>query len=465
MVTAKNIYDRKFTIMSKKSIDHRFQNALDDYVSGVDDNEIWQAIEGRIPRKRKKRRMLIWMIFGALLLTGLFLASIYYSNAEKLSSGMVERSDIEEYQPKTNIQSELPGQKNDKVKKDEFSAAESMAFSQSKAPELILESKNRSQQLFEGSEETPEDHKDSMEEGYEKLADRSKNVDENKVAISSIPTLLDPIRIDKREIIQIDGPVGISIPLKRKKPFKYKPTFIGMNYLAGRSFTRRTVAGNDVNLVDYGEDYFSHGVAFSYNRFLTSGFYGRVVVAVDQTFKKYEDRVSRDTLVPSSAGAQVISLSEYISGIIDTESGIPIVKGSYNRDILHLNSTVTISLGLGLGWKQRIGHWHISVEADIQRSLHHGLSGFGRASSSEVIRDLDVFSTYFSTDPKYAINGQMNMGYQISKTMTLQAGVQFQNGLSSSLFDPEKHVEKINLLRGSVGLRKKYVNEFLIKIK
>ncbi|MDF1696575.1 MAG: hypothetical protein P1U56_12115, partial [Saprospiraceae bacterium] len=54
--------------MSKERINNQFQNTLEQYASDIDSDQLWSAIEGRVPRKKRKRRFIFWLFLGIPLL-------------------------------------------------------------------------------------------------------------------------------------------------------------------------------------------------------------------------------------------------------------------------------------------------------------------------------------------------------------------------------------------------------------
>ena len=77
--------------MSQERIEKRFQNALGGYASEVDDELLWSEIEDKLPQKKKKRRFLLWFIFGLPLLVMFFISlwNILPNNSDITDGGLL----------------------------------------------------------------------------------------------------------------------------------------------------------------------------------------------------------------------------------------------------------------------------------------------------------------------------------------------------------------------------------------
>ncbi|MDF1696573.1 MAG: hypothetical protein P1U56_12105 [Saprospiraceae bacterium] len=166
------------------------------------------------------------------------------------------------------------------------------------------------------------------------------------------------------------------------------------------------------------------------------------------------DRISRDTIVPTSSGEQIIYYNEYSNGIIDTELGIPMVNGILNREVTKLNSFSAFSIGLGLGYTQPLGKLNVNAEFDIQRSFFTDLKGLGREEDSDRILSLDSFENYFNSGSQIGLNTNLTVDYFIASGISINGGVQYQWGTKSLVNVQTGHSEHLNLLRLSIGIKK-----------
>ena len=440
--------------MSQKRIEKKFQSALKDYSSIIDDDQLWLEIEDSVPKKKKKRRLLMWLSFGASAMAMVLL--FFWMIPDNKLSTQDDRIKVDNTKSENIITQKTNVSKLPKAKSD---SQDQKLDSNINYNELInLKSQNiaPTEDSFLKSKTAAIHHKsDLVSSGNENKLDIENKQKRKEIKVPRLNTF--PI-ISELFITNKD----IEAKIKTKKQKRVRPnkasektrSNITLNYYAGTMYSKQNRSSQDAKYVNFGEDYFSQGLSLSYNRFIGSKLYGRVILSVDRSYKKYADQVARDTLVESSLGSQVLSYTEFGNGIIDTESGIPIVKGTYNRDVLSLNALTSISAGLGIGYEQSIGKWNVNLEADFQKSFYYALSGFGKQDAEEIIRNLDSFENYFSYDSKYTVNSQLNLGFAISKSISVSAGLQYQLGLTSILIDQTKHSEKINLLRASIGLKK-----------
>ncbi len=440
--------------MSKKRIENEFFNRLGNYASIIDDDQLWFEIENRVPQKKRKRRLFIWFTWGmSVLAVGTIIFLMNSKEDMKASEHIAEHnlshqdkhSFIDEHDSNPSLSSE--------IKKSSSTAKKKAKIDNAVKPKLEVNTTSDVLAVGENLEFAI-----SSDERMTSLprADYTDNTGvRNDIEVQKINSI--PIR---EYLPSISETPEITIfkrpkPKKRRvKPIKKKKSFVGMNYYAGIVRSQTKVAALDTRQINVGSDYFSHGLSISYGRFISSGFYGRLIFSLDRSYKKYAEKITRDTLVPSSNGDQIISYTQYSNGVIDTESGIPIVKGTYNRDVLKLNTISTVSIGIGFGYEHKFRRIKVNLEADIQRSFHYSFNGLGREVSEDKIRDLNSFENYFSDAPKYAMNAQLYLDFALNNSFSLIGGIQYQNGMTSILIGETGHEEKLNLIRGILGLKK-----------
>ncbi len=439
--------------MSQKRIEKNFHNRLRSYASIVDDNQLWLEIENSIPKKKKKKRFLIWIAFGLpiLVLIGFWLIT---NNRVDTNEDFVRNYDSIDKTSSSNFNPAI-----DLTEKSETSEVKTLF------ERKIIDNKKTRENLREKHQSIDQNITKPVESFQSDDGEIKKNTENkeyvkvqkirNEMQVQDIYTI--PAR-EKLTSIFNNGTIKVLGKIKKKrrsiKSAKKTKTFIGLSYFAGIVDTRKNISKADTKYVDFGEDYFSHGLSITYGRFINSKLYGKIIISADKSFKKYAAKVTRDTLVPSSTGNQIISSTQYSNGVIDTEFGVPIVKGVYNRDVLNLNTFTSMSVGLGIGYTQPLGSWNLNVETDIQRTIYYDLRGLGRENSSQNIKLLNSFEDYFSFEPKYLFNTQLSVDFVLGKSIILTGGIQYQLGLSSILTEEVKHKEKINLIRASLGLKK-----------
>ena len=450
--------------MSEKRIKNQFQKALESYASAVDEDQLWSEIEDRVPKKEKKRRGLFWLVFGlpvlAVVLIGFwFLAKTGTEsstlNIQTNSYGIENKGVRDEKEViisngtdnlnlKDNLELENEVlQENKNVPQYDRYKKQIVDFKKSnRENKKILENKNS----FVAVRTTEEEIHTST------ISRNRSELDRGIEHVLAIPML--EFRPQTEDEIDVKLPGKKSKRTKKIKPLKTPRSFVGINYYVGKYFAKEKLSAHDEKYIDYGEAYFSQGLSLSYNRFFSSRLYGRVIVAMDKSYKKFSAKIEKDTIVPSSQGAQTISYNQYQNGVIDTESGIPNVNGVYNRDVINNNGISSLSMGLGLGYLQPVGKLNVNLEVDVQRTMYYDVNGLGRENSNQKIEELEAFEDYFSKDPKYLLNTQLSIDFEWSKSIRITTGVQYQFGMNSILNAQTGHVEKMNLLRGNLGLKK-----------
>ena len=443
--------------MSKKRIEDQFHTALGEYASVIDEDQLWNEIEHRVPRKKKKKRAFLWFAFGLPIL--LLMGSVFWfsisetnqtsDNLEKEGSDTkVNHLISESIAPNNqkNEHTETPINAIDKTQSVHQNSNES-------TKESDLTSK-RNRNVFNIDTDISLPLHDRIEyTALKKVKDQ--NTQSNKVDllnIQKLPTLSSQPIFEDLPFVKIQS-IRSQQP-RRIKPKRKSPSFFALNYFAGTfKSTESKSSVPEIRYVDFGIPHFSQGLSISYNTFITSRLYAKASIAGDWSYKKYTDQVQRDTLVPSSAGTQIITYNEYQNGVIDTESGIPIVKGVLDHDVINLNTLSSLSVGLGLGYIQPLGKWNINLEGELQKTMYYNLSGLGRERASQNIINLDSFQNYFSPDSKLTLLTQLGLEYALFKSISVTGGVQYQYGISSLLLPQTLHEEKINLLRGTIGFK------------
>ncbi|MEM9547695.1 MAG: hypothetical protein AAGA77_17065 [Bacteroidota bacterium] len=431
--------------MSKERIEREFHEKLNAFSSDIDDEELWSVIEDRVPKKKKKRRFIFWIFFGLCLL--LLISGLTRINSEKNAVA------------KSSTASNL-------AVKGVFEEDEANSLPQKSKSNDMIPSYENSFNTIHRNEEPNETVKNiGVTVQNNNLPNKtmvspqssSPQFNENDIVREEIVIL----EVDKRFLLEVNSDeiiekVKIRNILRRpKRPIqssKNRSGFLRINYYAGLIDSKliKSIGGNP--FVDYGENYFSQGVDLSYGKLFSPNIYGKVILGLDLSYKKYEDKVYRDTLVPSSSGSQILSSTEFSNGTIDTEFGIPIVNGVYNRDVIKLNTIRTLSIGLGIGYMKRIGRLNLHFELDAQRSFQIDFVGLGRVENGQYINNLKSFNGYFSQGPLYTVSGSSFADYRLTESFYLSFGAQYQQGLSSVLAEESGHSEKLRLLRGSIGL-------------
>jgi len=435
--------------MSKKRLEQDFHSRLNDYSSKIDEDQLWLDIEDRIPKKEKKRRFFIWLFLGIGLLLSLLLK--FSDRTAKQIPSKIEMVDCTS--PMQSID-------NQKKQSDEVNIYEREA--ENEIPKLIKEVSvsdtyyARRSKIVWKNEEKGELQDGSTMSGADMIEEKmTSSIAEDEGAImlgfAEISTRSPQLFPFEKRVLPSQR-----IQRKRDKPRVKKrknQSFMDVSYYAGNN-------GSSLDLekvegaINYGEDYFSQGLSLTYKRTFTSNLYWKVGMAYDVSYRKYNDQIQLDTIVESSAGTQILTSIEYGNGVIDTESGIPMVNGVFSREVLNLNTVTTLSLGLGLGYRRTIEKFDVNAEMDVQRSIYQAISGIGRRQSEMRFNALQEQTDYFDNSAKYAWNTHVFGSYPITESLRLCAGFQFQYGMSSLLQEQVSFSERMNLWRASIGIRK-----------
>lgn len=446
--------------MSQKNVDKTFKNGLGNYVSEVDEDQLWSAIEDRVPKKQKRRKFFIWFLLGIPFLFLLKMGAPWNQNTESVTDGKV----VEEIMHYTSINT--PENREDDGKGLHPSKLKETPIETGKSNPQKREDQSREGIVAQGDAGSLD-----SERRVERLA-FEYSVQSEHISLREEKTKELSSRIERNVIVDVSRLTGLTMyPLehqtnyvkllrskrkrtKRIKPQEPKELFLELNYFAGMSMLSKERSMMDGGVVNYGDGYFSQGISLSVSQYFNSSLYGRVILQGDKTQLKYMDKVVRDTIVPTSSGQQIIAYNEYSGGVIDTELGIPMVNATYTRELIKLNSYTSISAGLGLGYRQAIGKWNLNLEVEGLRSIYDDFSGIGREEGIEKIEALDSFKGYFSDDAKYMMNINAKSEFGLSKEWVLTGGFQYQYGFSSLLENTLSHKDGIQLLRFTIGVKK-----------
>ena len=446
--------------MSKESISDRFKDALGSYSSNLNEDQLWEDIKNRVPRQERKRRIFLWFFFGLMILgsvTGYLLNNKSVHLKDSVANRIENDADIMSLEASSG-NCQITGGPFDE-KRESYGLLKQRENGKNEHPDILFEvitaSNVRSEARFNSDSESDQgDHQDIVEilpMGEEKIINR-KHVFLDKPAflpinkleeiVSSEEVLLMPVQRRKRR--------------KKAEPVKVSNSFLELNFYTGIPFGREEEAMGDFQKIHYGTPYYARGISLNYSKYFTSNLYGIVSLSGDKIYLKYEDIVQRDTLVPTSAGEQIISYNQLLNGLIDTKSGIPLVKGTVNHDVLNLNAASLISVGLGLGLNKPFGKLNLSIEALVYRSVFYSFSGMGREEGADRILDLENFEDYFARGPYTSMSSQVKLDFALTKSILLTSGLQYQRGLTNILSEQASESNHLSTLRMNVGIKSSF---------
>ncbi len=424
---------------------------------------IWSNIFDQIPKKDNKNTFIFWWISGI----GLVLLSIYALNISSSKESIIANTKIDSKSTShhiTNIEktnSPIAGN-IEHTDRDNTNKIKVRPQRQISSPSIVRtqeDNRNQSKAITKANHPKEITRNGNQHENLSPPISNRHNTDrstvENQSRKTNATSLLPPLPFNQIYYTSQKTWTKNKHRNRRKLTLVKSPHhFWDINYATGVLITSFDQSESDKLIVEDGKEHYSHGLNIDYGYFLTSRLYTKLSVSMDRSYKKYTASLSRDTIVPSSQGNQILSNSTYVNGAIDTESGIPTVKAKIKRSVVNLNTFTTINIGVGLGYLQPTKYGTLHVEASLLKSVYSNIEGLGNEKSVSIIKDLQSLKDYYSRGPKYGV--QLGIGADISlgNGMYSLIGLQYNYGFTNQLSSTVGHDENHSTIRASLGIRK-----------
>lgn len=429
--------------MPNKRLNTEIENRLSNYASEINNDDLWQAIEPRL-KQEEQRRVIpwFWLVGFVVLLAGLVYYFADYSGQEYESDNDIaieNRSNniFFETDHDTKVEEVIALEIDDtQVDNDvEERTIIPIAVNAEKQREYVQKDKPvlRSSKL----QVVASHHiQNDTRQGKSAISIvESENELESGLTLHELESLsplnISLINSSTRDIIQ---PQTVFLV----KPHQEKKYFIDLAFGIGRGLQEVQTNSEISPVILDGIDLMHHNLQLAVGRKVSRNFYALAGLRWSRYYKDLQASISRDSIVPSPKGAQLLELNTLSNGQLLERIGVPNVVAKYSRSKRLTNKIDVFSAFVGLGFTKRLGR--ISWDIEIAALWDAELKAYGSYVTPRKHRFFSLESGQANElSSAWRWSGKIAAAYRFSSNSEIHLGLRFDQNWASRPLQEYRH--------------------------